>query len=66
MWPSRKGDDETLSVIQQPIVLGELLRGLAFDNKIKKNRDELQQFLQSSRIKIFALTANTSQFYGQI
>jgi predicted nucleic acid-binding protein len=49
-----------------PIVLGELLGGFACGNKIKKNRDELQQCLQSSRIRLFPITADTANFYSQI
>ncbi len=49
-----------------PIVLGELLGGFDCGNKAQKNRDELQQFLSSSRIEIFPLTADTSTFYAHI
>jgi predicted nucleic acid-binding protein len=55
---------ETLAI--SPIVLGELLSGFECGNKIKKNRDELQQFLQSSRIRLFPITSDTSNFYSQI
>lgn len=36
-----------------PIVLGELLGGFDHGNNAKKNREELQQFLSSSRIRIY-------------
>lgn len=49
-----------------PIVLGELLSGFACGNKMKKNRDELQKFLQSSRVKLFSITSDTTNFYSQI
>jgi tRNA(fMet)-specific endonuclease VapC len=55
---------ETLAV--SPIVLGELLSGFECGNKTKKNRDELQQFLHSSRIRLFQITSDTSNFYSQI
>lgn len=55
---------ETLAV--SPIVLGELLSGFECGNKTKKNRDELQQFLQSSRIRLFSITSDTANFYSQI
>ena len=58
----KRGEDTALEVIQyaetlaiSPIVLGELLSGFECGNKTKKNRDELQQFLNSSRIKIFSI-----------
>lgn len=49
-----------------PIVLGELLSGFDTGNKAKKNREELQQFLSSSRIKLFPITSDTSNFYSTI
>ena len=69
----KRGDPSILEVIQyaeilgiSPIVLGELLSGFACGHQTEKNRDELQQFLHSSRIRMFALTADTAQFYSQI
>lgn len=55
---------ETLAL--SPIVIGELLSGFECGNKVKKNRDELMQFLQSSRIKFFSITPDTANFYSQI
>ena len=55
---------ETIAI--SPVVLGELLGGFEYGNRAKKNRDELQQFLQSSRVRIFSITADTSKFYSQI
>lgn len=54
------------SIAISPIVLGELLAGFEHGSKTKKNRDELHEFLQSSRVKIFTLTSDTSNFYSQI
>lgn len=69
----KQGDTDILEVIQyaeqlaiSPIVLGELLSGFECGNRTKKNRDELQQFLQSSRIKLFSITSDTANFYSQI
>ena len=69
----KRGEASVLEVIQQaenlmlsPIVLGELLGGFDCGSKNKKNRTELQQFLQSSRVKIFPITADTANFYSQI
>ncbi len=55
---------ETLAM--SPIVLGELLGGFEFGNRVKKNRDELQQFLQLSRVRILSVTSDTANFYSQI
>lgn len=69
----KRGDPSILEVIQHaeilvmsPIVLGELLSGFESGSRTKKNRDELQHFLQSSRIRIFAITSDTANFYSQI
>lgn len=67
------GDDSIIDVIKHaetigisPIVLGELLGGFDSGTKAKKNREELQQFLSSSRIRIFSVTNDTANFYSQI
>jgi len=69
----KRGDTSILEIIQyaetlaiSPVVLGELLSGFEYGNKIKKNRDELKQFLQSSRIRLFSITPDTANFYSQI
>lgn len=69
----KRGEDSIVEVIRHaetiaisPIVLGELLGGFECGSKIKKNRDELQQFLQSSRIRVFSLTSDTANFYSQV
>jgi predicted nucleic acid-binding protein len=69
----KKGESSAVDIIQyseilgiSPIVLGELTAGFEYGNKTKKNREELHQFLQSSRINIFPITADTANFYSQI
>lgn len=69
----KRGDSSMIEMIQHseilgisPIVLGELLGGFDYGNKAKKNRDELQNFLGSSRIKLFSITIDTATFYSQI
>lgn len=69
----KRGETSVLEIIQQaevlaisPIVLGELLGGFEGGSKTKKNRDELQQFLQSSRVRLFSITSDTATFYSQI
>jgi tRNA(fMet)-specific endonuclease VapC len=49
-----------------PVVLGELLSGFDCGNKARKNREELQHFLSSSRIKFYPITSDTPSFYSQI
>lgn len=69
----KRGEESVFEVIQVaetlalcPIVLGELLSGFECGNKVKKNREELQQFLQSSRIRLLSITIDTANFYSQI
>lgn len=69
----KRGEPSAVEVVQyaetlimSPIVLGELLGGFECGNKTKKNRDELQQFLQSSRVKLSSITSDTAIFYSQI
>jgi len=69
----KRGDPSILEIIQHaetiaisPVVLGELLGGFECGNKTKKNLDELQHFLQSSRIRVFSITSDTAKFYSQI
>lgn len=69
----KKGENSILEIIQtaeilaiSPIVLGELLSGFEWGGKAKSNRDELQKFLESARVKIFPLTSDTSNFYSQV
>jgi tRNA(fMet)-specific endonuclease VapC len=69
----KRGDANVSEVIRHaetiaisPVVLGELLGGFECGNKTKKNLDELQQFLQSSRIRVFSITSDTAKFYSQI
>lgn len=69
----KRKDEAIMEVVQHaevlaisPIVLGELLGGFEVGNRSQKNRDELQQFFQSSRVRVFPLTADTANFYGQI
>lgn len=67
------GEKSILEIIQHveiisisSIVLGELLGGFAKGNKTQQNRTELQQFLNSSRVRIYPVTADTANFYSHI
>lgn len=68
-----KGNSDISEVIQcaeeiaiSPIVLGELCAGFDGGSKAKQNRAGLQQFLESSRVKIYPITSDTANFFGQI
>ena len=55
---------ETIAI--SPIVLGELFSGFDHGKRSSKNREELHQFLSSSRIQHYQLTVDTGNFYSQV
>lgn len=68
-----KGDLEIISNLQQAahigftsISIGELLSGFKGGNRIKKNREELEEFLDSPRVSIFTIDEDTAEFYAEI
>ena len=48
------------------IVLGELLAGFAAGNRERRNREELQAFLDTPRIDIFATDQTTADYYARV
>lgn len=48
------------------IVLGELLSGFKAGNKELKNRQELEQFLDSPRVNLIQLDEETAEFYAKV
>ena len=68
-----RGDQETISVLQQvqeigicSISIGELLSGFKAGTRGKKNREELAEFLDAPRVKIFGIDEDTAEFYATI
>jgi tRNA(fMet)-specific endonuclease VapC len=47
-------------------VLGELLAGFAAGTREAKNRSELSQFLNSPRVGLYPVTADTADSYAQV
>lgn len=69
----KKNDPAILEVIRSaevigisPIVIGELIAGFDGGSKSKQNKIELQRFLESSRITVYPITLDTSQFFSQV
>lgn len=69
----KKGKTEIVEVIQQsefigisPIVVGELMVGFDNGSRPDRNREELQEFLESPRIIIYSINLDTAQFFSQI
>lgn len=48
------------------IVLGEVLSGFKGGNKEAKNRKELEQFLDSSRVTLIQVDEETAEFYARL
>lgn len=49
-----------------PIILGELMGGFANGSKEQQNRRELAEFINSPRITIFSIEANTAKYYASV
>ncbi len=65
-----RGNDAARAVVQtadqiylNPIVLGELRAGFLRGRHADKNEGELQEFLSSSRVRVFAIDEETSRRY---
>ncbi len=46
------------------IILGELYGGFALGSKEERNRSELSQFLEISKINCFAVDSDTAEYYA--
>lgn len=69
----KRNDSEIIEIVRHaevigisPIVIAELMVGFDGGSKAKQNKTELQNFLESSRITIYPITLDTSQFFSQI
>lgn len=69
----KRKDKEIIEIVQHaelivisPIVMGELLSGFDGGNKAKQNKIELQAFLESSRVRVYPITLDTSHFFSQV
>jgi tRNA(fMet)-specific endonuclease VapC len=68
-----KGDNDVVEVLRQTdeigfsvISIGELLSGFRLGGMEKKNRKELEQFLDSPRVVVYHIDESTAEFYAQI
>jgi len=64
-----KGDPQVVSILQRAsgiaitsISLGELLSGFKGGNQERKNRAELDEFLDAPRVSLYGVTENTAEF----
>ena len=68
-----KGASEVVSVLRtaseiavSAISIGELISGFRGGAREKKNREELSVFLDSPRVRIYAIDDTTAEFYADI
>lgn len=68
-----RGDEPVVEVIAHAerlylnsVVLGELLGGFAAGSREAKNRAELARFLDSPRVGVYAITAETADSYALV
>ena len=68
-----KGDRETVFLLKtlrligiSSVSIGELLSGFKGGTKEKENRKELEEFLDSPRVRIYPVDENTAEFYAEI
>lgn len=68
-----KGDRETTDLLRKVdsigisvICIGELTAGFQAGSREKKNREELEQFLDSPRVVLFHIDTETAEFYASI
>ncbi len=69
----KRGRNEAIEIIQRvsiiginSVVLGELLAGFAGGNRNEQNKQELQQFLASSRVIVLPIDQQTAEFYAKV
>ena len=67
------GNAEIIKVMQRAqrisicsISIGELLSGFKAGNKEKINREELETFLDSPRVRMLSVDEDTAEFYAEI
>lgn len=66
-WPSAVTPIRQAQTILLPtIVMGELLTGFEIGSRRQQNRDELDAFRQSSRVRFVEITDQTSERYALI
>ena len=69
----KRGDAEAVEILQHAdqigvstVVLGELLSGFAAGRREAENRRELGAFLESARVRLLPVQAETAEFYSRV
>jgi tRNA(fMet)-specific endonuclease VapC len=68
-----RGDTETVSVLRRvdeigiaSITIGELLSGFKGGTRERENREELDEFLDAPRVRIYVIDEDTAPYYAEI
>ena len=68
-----RGDDDVVQVLRKAeeigfsvISIGELLSGFKGGGREQKNREELENFLDTPRVVVYSVNEDTSEFYAEI
>lgn len=69
----KRGDKDAVEVVKRvdtivfsPTVLGELFSGFVLGNRAEKNRKELEEFLNESKVLFLTINAQTAVEYARI
>ncbi len=69
----KQGHPDVLAILQHAnligistIVLGELIAGFTLGSRTDKNLEELNNFLNTPRIKIFPIDETTASYYAKV
>lgn len=69
----KRGDAEAVEILRHAdqigisaVVLGELLSGFAVGQREAENRRELGAFLDSARVRLLPVEADTAEFYSRV
>ncbi len=68
-----RGDERVVSIIQKASIIGftavsvgELLSGFKGGSRERRNREELDDFLDSPRVRLYPVDENTAEHYAEI
>jgi tRNA(fMet)-specific endonuclease VapC len=68
-----KGEKQAVSLLKglgligiSSISIGELLSGFKGGKREKENRRELEEFLDSPRVRMYSVDEDTAQFYAEV
>ncbi len=68
-----RGDEDVVSILRKAssigftsISVGELLSGFKGGSRERRNREELDEFLDSPRVRLYAIDENTAEYYAVI